>query len=885
MPLLLKTEDNALVLLLKSSIEALQMGSPIRKSVDEDVEQCVEWLRIELEKRLEASSKRIITEADVNVKFLPVVNEDIFLYLLNRAATEEDADALEILQSMDYAMPELLIKDSTSMASILYAFQSYLVSGRTQSSGLDSFIHMFVAAVKAGDEDVADKIKGIRAFMNVFQAAATSSGSLEGMDIMAADDLGKLIGCLASFSILHPELYLETSKGASNDDNSDDSSDEEMEERPKKKRKMSADAMKQIEKECSRDINLMLSLFYSSLSYSKRLRAIAAGFTTGFVTVILWQDEDLCSVLYSSQLTNRTKAKLSREASGCLIESMELGNVIDRRDLPSVKLISDGKKRCALICKWAQRIIMMAAEHAMQAAGERTILSDGTDGEEEGQSSDVLFLMDRNPTGENGEEEEDEEMESDDEEEQDEEMGNDDEEEQDIDSEGEGDDHDIAPLFVLDTDAVKATAGEDKSADSASDDKPMHTSSDDGNGNDAQDGQEETAKDAKPDATKMTRKEKRAMKKAESDAAAAKAAAKADTPKKTKSPKQGKKHAEPDVAPLVVLDTAPVKATAKADTPKKTKSPKQVKTNAEPDVAPLVVLDTAANKATAKADTPKKTKSPKQVKKNAESDVAPLVVLDTTPVKAAAKADTPKKTKSPKQVKKNAEPVVAPLVVLDTTPVKATAKAATPKKTKSPKQVKKNAEPDVAPLVVLDTAANKATTGKDTSDDVENDIDDGNDNNAQEGEDETVKDAKPDAPKKTKSPKRVKKKVVAMLPSVPEDQEAINVASPKVKSTESNNNGDNESAPATPSRARVQPASPADTPSRSTRSGSVSSVDTPSRMTRSRKPATSESTVESIESDVALTTPSRKRTKRDASVASDASDAEGTPLRRSSRRK
>lgn len=392
LPLLLKKENDALVTLLNSSIEGLPMGSPIRKSVDEALYEYVGWLRIELEKRLEEAKQAnaVVTVEEDNEStnaLLPVVNEDIFRLMLTRANNENDNDAVNVLKCMDFSTLEVFLQEEATMESIIHACKATLVCGQNRESNLDLFVSRFAKAFAAGDEVVEDKIEQVLAFVNILQTGGVSGFSFESLDIISAGDLGELLGCLTLFSILYPEKYLEI---RTRFHQGDDSSDEEIDVRPKKRRKMSGLELKKLQMKCNRDINILLSLLFATMSSAKEHRVIAGSFTRSFVKIILLQNDSVSNLLglKAKVSDDSTRAKLARDASAILINSMELGNIIDRREMPSVALISDGKKRCDLITKWADKIVMSAA---------RADFDSGNVEEEDGESN-VAFLMDRNPT-------------------------------------------------------------------------------------------------------------------------------------------------------------------------------------------------------------------------------------------------------------------------------------------------------------------------------------------------------------------------------------------------------------------------------------------------------------------------------------------------------
>ena len=364
--LLLKDGNKALRILLQKSIEALPMGSPIRKSVDGDLENCVEIMKVEVEKRI--SEQKLKEEVDAGVfeegvQFLPVVNEDIFLYNLDLAMKEGDDDTLKAIQCMDFASLDMIVQNKESTEVVMKKFSSLIVSGQFKDQDLNSFITLFANRFSGSkDASLATKIKDIRAFIRMFQVASTSS-TCEDIGSDNAIDLGKLVGFLVSISILEPESYLEAMQRSSSDDSSDnDSSDEDIDDRPTKRRKITTTEMKRMQQECKADALLCLSLILANFSQSRHLRVTAGSFAIGFVNTVLLNYEEVSAIIMGEKVpTEDQEATLAREGSSYLIEALELSNCMDRRDLPSASLISDGRKRCNLLNTWAEKIVVSAA--------------------------------------------------------------------------------------------------------------------------------------------------------------------------------------------------------------------------------------------------------------------------------------------------------------------------------------------------------------------------------------------------------------------------------------------------------------------------------------------------------------------------------------------
>ena len=363
--LLLKDGNKALKMLLQKSIEALPMGSPIRKSVDGDLENWIEIMKEEVEKRVSEQTLNEEVDAGVfeeGVQFLPVVNEDIFQYNVALAMKEGDDDVLKAIQCMDLSSLDIIVQNKESTEVVMKKVSSLIVSGQFKGQDLNSFITLFANRFSASnDASLSTNIKDIRAFIRMFQVASTSS-ACEDIGLDNAIDLGKLVGCLVAISILEPESYLEAIKRSSYDDSSDDdSTDDDSDDRPTKRRKITSSEMKQMQQECKADALLCLSLILANFSQSRHLRVTAGSFAIGFVNTILLNYEEVSAIIMGGKVQiEDQRATLAREASSYLIEALELSSCMDRRDLPSASLISDGKKRCNLVKRWAEKIVESA---------------------------------------------------------------------------------------------------------------------------------------------------------------------------------------------------------------------------------------------------------------------------------------------------------------------------------------------------------------------------------------------------------------------------------------------------------------------------------------------------------------------------------------------
>lgn len=402
--LFLKDGNKALKILLQKSIEALPMGSPIRKSVDGDLENCIEIMKVEVRKRI--SEQKLNEEVDAGVfeegvQFLPVVNEDIFQYNVDLAMKEDDDETLKAIQCMDFASLDMIVESKESTEVVMKKFSSLIVAGQFKGQDLNSFIKLFANQFSASnDASLTTKIKDIRAFIRMFQVASTSS-TCEDIGLDNAIDLGKLVGCLVAISILEPESYLEAMKRSSYDDSSDDdSSDDDIDDRPTKRRKITTSELKRMQQECKADALLCLSLILANFSQSRHLRVTAGSFAIGFVNTILLNYEEVSAIIMGEKVpTEDQEAALAREGGSLLIEALELSNCMDRRDLPSASLISDGKKRCNLLKIWAEKIVESAAAPTNKIrkilknnVGEVNIMETDPEESEASEEEDVLVL-------------------------------------------------------------------------------------------------------------------------------------------------------------------------------------------------------------------------------------------------------------------------------------------------------------------------------------------------------------------------------------------------------------------------------------------------------------------------------------------------------------
>jgi hypothetical protein len=393
LPLLLKKEDDALIILLNSSIEGLPMGSPIRKSVDENLNEYVRCLRKELEKRLnEVQHAHKIDEEDADSvnTMLPVVNEDIFRLMINRPKSEKKSSETLALKCMDYSADEMLFQGKASIKNLITEFKRTLIC-RENEPNLNFFVRKIMAALAEKDHLLEQKMKYARNFLNIIQTSDISNISLDSFDIISAGDIGELVGSLTLFSILYPEKDLDIRQASNDDDEDGNSSDDETDMRPKKRRKMSKVELEKVRTECKKDVNIRLSLLFATMARANNGKVIVASCIMSFVDTILLKKDHVFKLfgLEAKEVDSSMRARLARDASSILLSSMELGNVIDRRELPSAALIADGMKRCTMINKWAQNTLSSLA---------RAAVNNGNMLEHNGKSHTATFLLDRNPS-------------------------------------------------------------------------------------------------------------------------------------------------------------------------------------------------------------------------------------------------------------------------------------------------------------------------------------------------------------------------------------------------------------------------------------------------------------------------------------------------------
>ena len=826
--LLLKDGDKALTILLQKSIEALPMGSPIRKSVDGDMEVCVQIMKQELKKRI---SEQEPEEAETGVDeegshFLPVVNHDIFQHNVDLAMKQGDTNKIHALQCMDLVSLDMIAQENETTDGVMKKFSSLMVSGQCSGQDLNSFIRLFANGLAAnGAANLIKKIKDLRAFIRLFQVAVSSS-PCEDIDLENADDLGKLVGCLVSISILEPETYSEVMKTTSAHDSSgDDSSGDEDDIRPKKRRKISSSELKRVQKECKKDALLCLSLILANFSQSRRLRATAASFTIGFVKAIMLNDTDVLVIITGEKSVSEVQeAKLAREASSYIVEAMELSNCMARRDLPSTSLISDGKKRCLLIQRWAQNLVPSAAPV-------RNVLN-----KNEGRVN--RMEMDSESEASKGNEEEIARIE----------VGGSDE---DAESEDANEDESARQLFVMDTQPNaskdnKVKRGPNEHIEARTKKSPKKSKI--------------SPKAASTSTPNLPLTNENAEDKMNVDDAAVKPQKRAK--KSRKSPKGVKKSA-PNL-PLTnenAEDKMDVDDTAAKAQKSASKSPKGAKRSAPSLPLPnenaedKMDLDDVAVKAQ------------KSASKSTRDGVSPLSGVSPSPANAVYFTATGAK---------NTGPALPPaidsarqLFALDiegnetkVAPNEPTAKDidnSEVKTKKSPRKPKKSLKGEKK------SAPNLPDTKENAGDKM--DVDDA-----------AVKPKK--SPSKSKKSTRGTKNVISALPPVPENEEAGDI------STEDKDGNTLTASPSGHQANGVDDSTPPRVARSRARTNSTSSVDTPSRLTRSRARGLSTSSMESVESEAPRATPLKRRSKtRPTSNASETDDDAPTPRRSARKRK
>ncbi|GFH60073.1 predicted protein [Chaetoceros tenuissimus] len=351
---LLVKDAKAIRVLLHKSIEALPMGSPIRKSVDGDLENCVKIMKLEVENRMKEFEERNETEEveEAETTFsLPNFNDELIQYNLIRATERKDKDMLKELHCLDSTTLEMLVTKKDTIDYILNKFSSQIVCGRLSATDLNSFIRL-VAKAFVTMNDPKSVIRCIKMFLKLFQIS-TGLVDVEDVDHAVAIDLGKVIGSLVCIALSQSEIYKSVlDEACTTDDSDDESSDEDESSRPVKRRKISLEERKRIYADCKNDVLRVISLVFSNFSNSKEERKIAACVAFGYVDSILLGSDSLALCCLKREKLNKEAAQ--KDGSKLLVDALEICNVAPRKDLPSAYLLSKGAKMCSLLQRWAK---------------------------------------------------------------------------------------------------------------------------------------------------------------------------------------------------------------------------------------------------------------------------------------------------------------------------------------------------------------------------------------------------------------------------------------------------------------------------------------------------------------------------------------------------
>ena len=373
---LLKPQNDALFVLLNSSIEALPMGSAIRKEVDSNMVDCIDVFRKELEMRKQEMEKKtnVHDEDEENVQFstdekIPLINSKLF----HLAYNQSNGNDMERFICSDYATGEIILnhilskgkKKTASVRDVNVAIQHAFSAG--QLSSLDEYIQLFVEKLGSSNLSRSDVVAEIKSFLKLVLLSKDALGVP--MDTMKAIDLGKIVGELVTIAVTNTEEYNIALIKANqyNDSGDNDSSDDEtLKVLPKKH--MSKSEYITMKEECVRDALLVLCMIYSFTNSMDAFKIAPAYLTTGLIGVL--QD-----------MSGKDDHAL-KESTEILIKALDRSNVMDKHELPSAKLIQDATKRIQVLSKWAERVLKAASLQSQAAS------------EEAAPNSNPIFVMD-----------------------------------------------------------------------------------------------------------------------------------------------------------------------------------------------------------------------------------------------------------------------------------------------------------------------------------------------------------------------------------------------------------------------------------------------------------------------------------------------------------
>jgi hypothetical protein len=359
---LLKPENDALFVLLNSSIEALPMGSSIRKEVDLNMQRYILVFRKELEQRKSELEKKMVLKDEQDGSLLPaegkipLLNSSLFHFAFNKSNVKD----MERYLCSDYATGEIILskiltkgkKKTAGIHEVNAAFQ-HAFSAR-QLSSLDEYIQLFVDAMESHNGRASDVASGIKTFLKLILFSRDALGVP--FDTMKAIDLGKIVGELISIATSTAEEYNIVLMKANHDDD-DESSDEESLKVLPLKTKSKAEFMA-VKEDCIRDALSVLCTVYSFTNTLDASKVASAYLTTGIIGV--FQDK-------SESDTNAFK-----ESTEILVKALGCTHVMDKHELPSTKIVHDATKRCQILSSWVERVLNTASLQSQTVEEEST---------------------------------------------------------------------------------------------------------------------------------------------------------------------------------------------------------------------------------------------------------------------------------------------------------------------------------------------------------------------------------------------------------------------------------------------------------------------------------------------------------------------------------
>lgn len=367
---LLKPENDALFVLLNSSIEALPMGSAIRKEVDSNMQDYILVFRKELEMRkleMEENTNVQIDDEEENLLLLKKTNGKIPLIhseLFHLAYKKSNGQDMERFLASDYATEEIIFnhvlkskgkkKTISSVCDVNAAIQHAFSAG--QLTTLDEYIQLFAECMDSQNGSMSnnDVVAEIKSFLKMIVLSKDVLGVP--MDTMKAIDLGRIVGKLVTIAILNAEEYSTALKKANQDDDSDgDSSDDESLKVSTKKHMSKAEYMA-MKEECARDALLVLCMVYSFTKSLDDSKITSAYLTTGMISAL--------------QDMGEKDEHAFKQSTEILIKALDRSHVMDNYELPSAKVIQDATKRCQTLSQWVEKVLKTASLQSQAASEE-----------------------------------------------------------------------------------------------------------------------------------------------------------------------------------------------------------------------------------------------------------------------------------------------------------------------------------------------------------------------------------------------------------------------------------------------------------------------------------------------------------------------------------